>query len=172
VRLLVVSFVTVCSIATGCGADSKEGGTEEPTATAPAAIACDPVPRQLVGTYMTVLREQDLTPEVFDIRLGKKHLSLGPGHQGFRYDAGDFEGRAKERADFGGRVCVSGDLISFPDEPPGGACAGLGRSVFRWRLEEDKLHLSVVRDRCVYSAFHHSVHPWTRVSSRPGFDEP
>lgn len=167
--MIPATAALLCAL-TGCGSDDRQSEAKKGP-TAYEAIACGSVPKQLVGTYMTALREEDLTPEVYDIKLGKGYLSLGPGHQGFRYAAGMFEGPAKERADFGGRVCVSGDQISFPGDPPGGACSGLGGSLFRWRLEGDKLHLAVVRDRCVYSAFHHSVHPWTKVSTAPGFDE-
>lgn len=171
VRLGAIAALAGCACiaASACGGESSPPPRQ--ASTAPSTIPCGAVPERLVGTYTMTLRPEDVTPEVYDIRTGKGYLSLGPGHDGFRYQAGTFEGAAKERADFGGRVCVSGDLLSFPDDPPGGACAGFGRSVFRWRLRGSELRMSVVRDACVYSAFHHSVKPWSKVSDRPGFDE-
>jgi hypothetical protein len=114
---------------------------------------CDEFPPDLAGTWTVTIVPADLTPEVVDNKTGKVELKLGPGTS-----MTTVVGGTPINAPW---ACVMGNRLLMSEEQ-GGACAGLGAPTYTWRIEDGRLILTNLDDRCIARAFTNTVHTWVR----------
>jgi hypothetical protein len=165
--LLAIAFTVPLAGGCGSGATPPASSPGLTDAASPSPIVtCDPLPAQLVGTYTSEVTRDELPPEEEGLQTGLWVMRIGPGNKvildpPIRHNLIDYT-----------PTCVSGDEITFAEEPPGGACSGFGPGTYRWLLAEKQLTLTTIQARCPSEAYMRTVHPWSKVSDDPSADTP